>query len=136
LWWTIVPYVKKTRAPGMALYVVALVTAAFAAMGVERLERGEGKRMLTIAAGVAAFAVLLALAGVFGSMAESFARGQAPTGGDPINAARAAAGGIRIPSDNAGILLSPDPPDGPRSLSGRAGVLELEQPRARAVRAR
>ncbi len=96
LWWTIVPYVKKTRAPGMALYVVALVTAAFAAMGVERLERGEGKRILTIAAGVAAFAALLALAGVFGSMAESFARVQAPTGGDPIQAARAAAGGIRF----------------------------------------
>ena len=94
-WWAIVPYVKKTRAPGMALYVVSLATAALAAMGVERLERGEGKGILKIAAGAAAFVALLALAGVVGSLAEAFARGVPPTSGDPVQTAVAAAGEIR-----------------------------------------
>src|SRR5207247_750791 len=33
LWWTVMPLVKKTRAPGMDFYVVALVTAMFAGLG-------------------------------------------------------------------------------------------------------
>src|SRR5205823_4355492 len=47
VWWTLMPLVKKTRAPGMAFYVVALVTACFAGLGVERALRGEGRRVLT-----------------------------------------------------------------------------------------
>src|SRR6266576_2871816 len=43
LWWTVMPLVKKTRAPGMVFYVVALVTAMFAGLGVERALKGEGK---------------------------------------------------------------------------------------------
>jgi hypothetical protein len=74
LWYAIVPYVNKTRAPGMALYVVALAVSALAALGVERLERGEGKRAMQIALGAAAFVALLALSGVFGSIAEGIAR--------------------------------------------------------------
>ncbi len=74
LWYAIVPYVKKTRAPGMALYVVALTVSGLAALGVERLERGEGKRAMQIALGAAAFVALLALSGVFGSIAEGIAR--------------------------------------------------------------
>ncbi len=105
LWWAIVPYVNKTRAPGMALYVVALVTAAFAAMGVERLERGEGRQTLRIAAGMAAFAALLALAGVFGSIAESLARAVPPTSGNSVQAATAAASGIRIGALGSAIGL-------------------------------
>ncbi|HEY6109179.1 MAG TPA: YfhO family protein [Gemmatimonadales bacterium] len=96
LWWAVVPYVKKTRAPGMALYVVALATAVFAAMGVERLERGEGKQILRIALGAAGFVALLALAGVFGSMAEGLAKAVPPTARDPVQAAIAAGSGIRI----------------------------------------
>jgi len=44
LWWTVMPLVKKTRAPGMVFYVVALVTAMFAGLGVERAlkERASG----------------------------------------------------------------------------------------------
>src|SRR5207244_3494423 len=34
LWWALMPLVKKTRAPGMAFFVVAFVTAVFAALGV------------------------------------------------------------------------------------------------------
>jgi hypothetical protein len=74
LWYAVVPYVKKTRAPGMALYVVALAVSSLAALGVERLERGEGKRAMQIALGAAAFVALLAVSGVFGSMAEGIAR--------------------------------------------------------------
>jgi hypothetical protein len=105
LWWAIVPYVNKTRAPGMALYVVALVTAVFAAMGVERLERGEGRQSLRIAAGVAAFVALLALAGVFGSIAESLARAVPPTSGNSVQAVTAAASGIRIGALGSAIGL-------------------------------
>jgi membrane protein YfhO len=105
LWWAVVPYVKKTRAPGMALYVVALATAVFAAMGVERLERGEGKQILRIALGAAGFVALLALAGVFGSMAEGLAKGVPPTARDPVQAAIAAQSGIRIGALGSAIGL-------------------------------
>jgi hypothetical protein len=74
LWYAIVPYVNKTRAPGMAFYVVAFAVSGLAALGVERLERGEGKRAMQIALGAAAFVALLAVSGVFGSMAEGMAR--------------------------------------------------------------
>ena len=73
LWYALVPYVKKTRAPGMALYVVALAISTFAALGVERLERGEGKRVMQVAIGTALFAAFLAVAGVWGSMASGIA---------------------------------------------------------------
>src|SRR5204862_6476390 len=60
-WWTLMPLVKKTRAPGMAFFIVAFVTAVFAAFGAERLERKEGGKVITpwlIVAGVVAlFAV-------------------------------------------------------------------------------
>ncbi len=41
LWWSVMPYVRKTRAPGMVFFIVAFCTAAFAAFGAERLERRE-----------------------------------------------------------------------------------------------
>ena len=73
LWWTIMPFVKKTRAPGMVFFVVALCTAMFAAFGVTRLEQGEGSshvRAWLIAAGAVA---LLGLVGVFGNLATALA---------------------------------------------------------------
>ena len=90
LWWAVVPYVKKTRAPGMALYIVSLATAMFAAMGVERLERGEGKQILKVALGTAGLVALLAVTGVFGAMAESLARGGPAMSHDPVQTALAA----------------------------------------------
>lgn len=74
LWYAVVPYVKKTRAPGMALYVVAFAVAFLAALGVERLERGEGKRAMQAGLAAAALAALLAVAGVFGSIAAALGR--------------------------------------------------------------
>lgn len=73
LWYALVPYVRKTRAPGMALYVVALTVSTLAALGVERLERGEGKRIMQFALGAGVFAAFLAMAGVWGSMANGLA---------------------------------------------------------------
>src|SRR5437016_951618 len=69
LWWTVMPLVKKTRAPGMALYVVALVTAMFAGFGVERALRGEGRRVMTPALIVGGIVALLGGTGVFGRVA-------------------------------------------------------------------
>src|SRR5439155_1080072 len=69
VWWAVMPLVKKTRAPGMAFFVVALMVALLAGMGAERLERKEGRPHLTawlVAAGIVA---LLAVTGVFGAMA-------------------------------------------------------------------
>src|SRR5438093_720364 len=73
LWWSVMPYVRKTRAPGMVFFVVAFCTAALAAFGSTRLERKEGAthvRAWLVTAGIMA---LLGLAGVFGHLAEPFA---------------------------------------------------------------
>lgn len=77
LWWAVMPMVKKTRAPGMVFFVVALCTATFAAFGVDRLERREPSaskhaRFWLIAAG---FIALLGLIGFFGQMAQMMASG-------------------------------------------------------------
>jgi MFS family permease len=39
LWWSVMPFVKQTRAPGMAFYVVGFVVAILAAFGAERVRR-------------------------------------------------------------------------------------------------
>lgn len=106
LWYALVPYVNKTRAPGMALYVVSLVAATFAAMGVERLERGEGKQTLQIVLGAGGLLAILAAAGVFGAMAESMARGLPPESGDHVQAAMAAGDGIRLGALGSAIGLA------------------------------
>lgn len=77
VWWTLMPLVKKTRAPGMAFYVVALVTAVFAGLGVERALRGAGRRVMTPALVGGAIVVLLGITGVFGHLAESIAAAKA-----------------------------------------------------------
>jgi len=79
LWWSVMPYVRKTRAPGMVFFIVAFCTAAFAAFGAERLERREGAthvRAWLVSAGIIA---LLGMAGVFGHLATAVAPpGRAP----------------------------------------------------------
>jgi hypothetical protein len=73
LWWAVMPLVKKTRAPGMAFFIVAFVTAVFAALGAARLERGEGRKHVTAWLVVAGALAFLALAGVFGKVAIALA---------------------------------------------------------------
>jgi Bacterial membrane protein YfhO len=77
VWWALMPLVKKTRAPGMAFYVVALVTAFLASLGVERALRGEGRRVTTPALIVGAIVALLGLTGAFGHVAEVLAGARA-----------------------------------------------------------
>lgn len=81
LWWSVMPYVKQMRAPGMSFFVVAFVVACFAAFGVERLERRADeariKTYLKVWFIAAAVLALLAAAGLFGNMA-------AAIGGAPV----------------------------------------------------
>jgi len=74
LWWSLVPYVNKTRAPGIAFYQVGFATAVLAAFGAERLERGTGKTWTTVGLVTGGLVALLALIGTFGSVATSFAQ--------------------------------------------------------------
>jgi len=73
LWWTLVPYVKATRAPGMAFFVVAFIVAVFAAFGVESLERRERRVVWSVCLFVGCAVVLLGIAGVIGTVAHSIA---------------------------------------------------------------
>ncbi|HEU5262240.1 MAG TPA: YfhO family protein [Gemmatimonadales bacterium] len=86
LWWTVMPLVSKTRAPGMAFFIVAFVVALLAGLGAQRLERKEGGKGVVpwlILAGVVA---LLAVSGVFGAIAEALAGARAPAARDNASA--------------------------------------------------
>lgn len=74
LWWTFVPYVNKTRAPGIAFYQVGFAVAVLAALGAERLERGEGKTWAISGLIAGAAIALLAVVGTFGAIATSYAQ--------------------------------------------------------------
>jgi len=111
VWWAVMPLVKKTRAPGMAFFVVAFVTALFAAFGAERALRGEGRsaaRAMLAAGGVVA---LLAVAGVWGRLAAALAAGaQAGAGrGAPPDAAAILRGALTsgLALAAAGAVLGP-----------------------------
>jgi hypothetical protein len=108
LWWTVMPFVKQTRAPGMALYVVALVLAIFAALGVDRLTAATGPahRRGLIWGVIGAAVLLLSLAGIPGAMAESGAQGiQLAQGRPTVAAAQAAQGAIRVGGLLSGLAL-------------------------------
>jgi hypothetical protein len=104
LWWTLVPYTKKIRAPGIAFYVVGLAVATLAAVGVERLERREGRRHLLYALGAAGVLGLLGLVGTYGNIAVAWASSHASAfdqmqsgyGQQLITVARSAAGSIQV----------------------------------------
>ncbi|HET7040042.1 MAG TPA: YfhO family protein, partial [Gemmatimonadales bacterium] len=108
LWWSVMPYVKQTRAPGMAFFVVAFVMAVFAAAGVERLERGEGKSAARIWLAIGAAVGLIALVGGWGGLAESLARaGEPDPMGRPLSSIAAGAGpAIRWGAFGSGAALA------------------------------
>src|SRR5437870_1104592 len=87
LWWAVMPLVKKTRAPGMAFFVVAFVTAVWAGVGAERALSSEGRRAALPALVVAACVVLLAVFGVFGHVAHALADGLQAEAGRATGAA-------------------------------------------------
>lgn len=76
LWYALVPGVKVNRAAGMAFFIPTFTFALFAALGVERIERGEGKRMLIGLWVAAGLLLLLGASGGLAGLAESLA-GQA-----------------------------------------------------------
>ena len=107
VWYDVMPFMKQVRAAGMALYIVAFVVAIFAAIGVERLLRGDGQRHAQIWLGTAAAIVLLAVLGAFGGLAESLAtfvdtRLQAPR----IQNAMAAGSTIRAGALTSAVALA------------------------------
>jgi hypothetical protein len=75
VWYGLVPGVKVTRAAGMAFFIPTFIAACFAAFGVERLERGEGRKTLIGALVGAGVLLLLGVSGALGSLAESIALG-------------------------------------------------------------
>ncbi len=120
LWYEVVPFVKQTRAPGMALYIVALLLSLFAAFGVERLESGEGRKQLTVWLVVAGVLTLLAVIGAFGGMATSLARGvQQATNRPAISIATQAASVIRWSTVGSTVALGLAAGVGIAALNGR-----------------
>src|SRR3989454_8269941 len=65
----------------MVFYVVALVTAMFAGLGVERALKGEGRRVMTPALIIGGIVALLGITGVFGHIAETLAGAKAAAAG-------------------------------------------------------
>ena len=106
LWYNVVPFVKQTRAAGMALYIVALVVAAFAAFGVERLQRGEGKPHAIAWLAAAGGVVFLSAIGAVGGFASFLAQGVEQTYQLPVaQVATNAADSIRWGAMGSGIAL-------------------------------
>src|SRR5437879_2945677 len=108
LWWAVMPLVKKTRAPGMALYVVALVTALLAGLGVDRLlTTSVNRRAMTVTLIVGAVVTLLGITGAFGQLAEGLASGiQAATGRNAVGAAVADGPAILWGGATSGLALA------------------------------
>ncbi len=99
IFWAIMPMIKKTRAPGMAFFAVAFVVACFAGLGADRIERKDVGKALTPWLVIAGVVVLLAVTGIFGTMAESFAGSRAP-------AASADASSIMWGAFSSGLALA------------------------------
>ena len=96
LWYEVMPMMKKVRAPGMAFYLVALITCLFAAFGTDRLLQGRvPARSLWIGVGILGGLGLLAAVGALRPVTETLA--------DPrmletvaANAGELQAGGVRL----------------------------------------
>lgn len=107
LWWAVMPFMKKVRAAGMALYLPAFVISVFAAFGVARLERGEGRRWPLVAVALGGGVAVLALVGAFGALAQSLAQSIEMSQGRPtVQAAAAAEEGIRLGALVSGLALA------------------------------
>jgi hypothetical protein len=80
LWWEVVPFSKSMRAPGMALFIVAFVTAVLAAFGVDRVTTGQSKRFAGVAVGVGLACAIIGVGGGFSAIVESLGRAVELTG--------------------------------------------------------
>ncbi len=130
VWWSIMPFVKQTRAPGMALFVVAFVIATLAAFGVEEIEKNKRKPFLPLIVGGAVVA-LFGLIGVFGALAESLLQGRGLAGALPAEIASQIRSGATVSGlalaalGGIGLLTRPDPSRHPIIPTSLAGVAIL-----------
>src|SRR5207247_282475 len=107
LWWAVMPLVSKTRAPGMAFFVVAFVVAIFAAFGVDRALGKDGRRAMTPTLIIGAMVALLGITGAWGHVAESLASGiQAASGRAAVAAAQAQQSAIMWGAFGSGAALA------------------------------
>lgn len=96
LWYEVVPYIKKVRAPGMAFFLVALPVAVWAGAGVEELlARRVSTQRVAIVFGALAALGLLGAIGVLQPFAEALAIPQR-IGAVQANAPALVAGGMRL----------------------------------------
>jgi hypothetical protein len=100
LWYEVMPYMKKVRAPGMAFFLVALPVAVFAAFGADRLLRREvaPRTVLYLFGGLAVFA-LLGVTGLLQGVAEGLAA-------DPRLVARAQANAPALVGGSFRLLIA------------------------------
>jgi hypothetical protein len=96
LWYEIVPYIKKVRAPGMAFFLVALPVAIWAGAGAEELlKRRVPARRVAIVFGALAVFGLLGAIGALQPFAEALAVPQRLNVAQ-ANAPALVAGGVRL----------------------------------------
>lgn len=97
LWYEVMPYMKKVRAPGMAFFLVALPVAAYAAFGADRLLRREvaPRTVLYVFGALAAFA-LLGVTGLLQGIAEGLAADPRLVPRVQANAAALTGGSLRL----------------------------------------
>ena len=121
LWWEVIPFSKSMRAPGMALFVVAFVTAVLAGIGADRVTNGSAPRFAPVALIVGALVAVLGISGVLGAIVESLGRAVEATRGLPQRGALAvtAARAVRVSAFVAGLALA------------TAGVFALAQRRGK-----
>ena len=124
LWYAIVPGVKVTRAAGMAFFIPTFIFSCFAAFGVERLQKGEGRKALFASLIGAGVLLLFAASGALARMAAEFA-------GERFQTAEQAASSIAIGGVLAAVFAAAAAGIGMAALKGRlngpalAGLLVL-----------
>ena len=74
LWWSVVPFSTSMRAPGMALFIVAFVTAVLAGFGADRVLAGGTRRYGALALLAGCAVALFGVTGAIGAIAESLGR--------------------------------------------------------------
>jgi hypothetical protein len=106
VWWTVMPFVQQTRAPGMALYAVALILAILAGIGVDRWTRDRQATWATAWTLAGGTVAVLAVLGAFGGVADVFAQGADPGGrGRVAQALQAARPAILSGALTSGLAL-------------------------------
>jgi hypothetical protein len=129
LWWEIVPFSKSMRAAGMALFLVAFVTAVLAAFGVDRVAAGQARRFGAVALISGSLVAALGLTGALGAMVESLGRGVETTLRLPQRGAMAVAAAqtVQWSALAAGLVLAAA---GALAVARRRGIA---RPRLEAV---